>query len=293
LLTQEVLDTGAALSFIEREQVTYVAAWPEVTAALTSHPDFPRTDLSHLRGGTLLAGLPTNRRASDPGLVVGSLGMSETCGPHTFAAPGESITGAPEQYRGTFGHPVPGIAHRIVDESGKDLPAGEEGEVLVRGYSLMQGLYKRERSEVLDSDGWYHTGDRGYFRDGWFFFAGRQSAIIKSAGSNVAPAEVERSLMEQPEVRLAFVVGVPHAQRGEDVVALIVASDDDASSIDEADLRARLREQLSSYKIPRHIFVIDYERVPWLVSQKVDGRALGDLADALVAAATSDLLSPG
>ena len=135
-------------------------------------------------------------------------------------------------------------------------PRACEGEVLVRGYSVMLGLYKRERTEVFDADGWYHTGDRGLFRDGWFFFTGRQTDLIKTKGSNVAPAEVERVLMGDPGVKQAFVFGVDHPERGQDVVALVVP--DAAVETRSTDqIAERLREHLSSYKLPRHIFPVD------------------------------------
>ncbi|HEX4864906.1 MAG TPA: fatty acid--CoA ligase family protein, partial [Acidimicrobiales bacterium] len=188
-----------------------------------------------------------------------------------------------------FGHEVPGTEHRIVDpDTGQDAPDGSEGEVLVRGYSLMLGLYKKERSEVFDRDGWYHTGDRGYFRDGWFFFTGRQTDLIKTSGSNVAPAEVERCLMAYDDVKLAFVVGVPHEDKGQEVVALVVpwrsGSDTEAATPLEPDvLRGRLREEISSYKVPTQVLVIEDDQVPWLVSQKVDRRALVTLAEKVLA----------
>ena len=287
-LTQEVFDPAEALRMIERERVTSVSAWPAVAKSLAEHPDYAITDLGSLRSGSFYDALPADRRPADPTLVVGSLGMSETCGPHTFWTAGEEMTGAPEAYRGTFGHEVPGTEHRIIDPAtGAPLPEGQEGEVTVRGYNLMVGLYKRERSQVFDADGWYHTSDRGYFRDGWFFFTGRQSDLIKTAGSNVAPAEVERCLLALDEVKLAFVVGTPHPDRGQDVVALVVPWHVDSQGAvlappDPSGLRDRLRQELSSYKVPRHLFVIAEEDVPWLVSQKVDRQAVGALAEKLV-----------
>ena len=282
-LTQEVFDAAGALAFMSKERVTNVSAWPAVAKQLTEHPDFATSDLSSVRSGSFYDALPAGKRPRDPGLVVGSLGMSETCGPHTFWLPEEEETGAPEEYRGTFGHEVPGTEHRIIDaDSGLDLPEGQEGEVLVRGYSLMLGLYKRDRAEVFDADGWYHTGDRGYFRDGWFFFTGRQSDLIKTSGSNVAPAEVERVLLDLPEVKLAFVVGVLHPDRGQDVAALVVPWQYGESLSSEA-VRERLRQDLSSYKVPRHVFTVGDADVPWLISQKVDRRALVELAEKLVA----------
>lgn len=290
-VTQEVFDAGEALKTFERERVTNVSAWPAVTKSLTEHPDFASTDLRSLRSGTsFYDAVPPDKRPPDPGLAVTSLGMSETCGPHTFWTPEEEVTGAPEEYRGNFGHEVPGTEHRIVDpDTNADLPPGLEGEVLVRGYNLMLGLYKRARSDVFDRDGWYRTGDRGYFRDGWFFFTGRQSELIKSAGSNVAPAEVEMALMGFDDVKLAFVVGTPHAERGQEVVALVVPwkADPAGGSLDPPDpdeLRLRLRDHVSSYKVPRHVFIIEDADVPWLLSQKVDRRALTSMAEKLVAA---------
>lgn len=278
-LTQEVFEPGAALALLSGERVTDVAAWPAVTAALTGHQDFSRTDLRALRAGIYDA-LPPDRRPPDPGLAIGALGMSETCGPHTFKTAAQEASGGPERYKGNFGHPVPGTEHRIVDPgTGRDLPAGEEGEVLVRGYSLMRGLYKREAAEVFDADGWYRTGDRGYFRDGWFFFTGRQTDLIKTGGSSVAPAEVERSLMSHDEVRLAFVVGIPDDVLGQQVIALVVPH---GPAPDGEALRQRLREDLASYKVPARVLVISAAQVPWLSSQKADRRALTILAGKLL-----------
>jgi acyl-CoA synthetase (AMP-forming)/AMP-acid ligase II len=279
-LTQEVFTPGAALALLSGERVTDAAAWPAVTAALTGHPEFSRSDLSALRAG-IYDGLPPDRRPPDPSLAIGALGMSETCGPHTFKTAAQEAAGGPERYKGNFGHPVPGTEHRIIDpETGRDLPDGAEGEVLVRGYSLMRGLYKREPAEVFDADGWYHTGDRGYFRDGWFFFTGRQTDLIKTRGSNVAPAEVEQRLMSYDEVRLAFVVGIPDDAAGEQVVALVVPREA-GDQADGAVLRQRLRQELSSYKVPGHILTISAAQVPWLSSQKADRRSLAVLAEKL------------
>jgi len=155
---------------------------------------------------------------------------------------------------------------------------GVEGEVWIRGYSVMLGLYKRERSDVFDPDGWYHTGDRGRFRDGWFFFSGRQGDLIKTRGANVAPTEVEKVLLGERGVEGAYVFGVDHPDRGQDVVALVV------SERPTEELREALSEQLSSYKLPRHIFLIEGSDVSYLTSQKPDRLALSALARRLTAA---------
>lgn len=278
-VTQDRMDAGSALALLERERVTCVSAWPSIGDALTAHPDFATTDLSALRLGTFYGGRPPEARPADPGLGVTALGMSETGGPHTFWTRDEDLHGTTEQYRGTFGHEVPGVMHRIVDAEGNDVDEGVEGEVWVRGYSIMLGLHKRERSEVFDADGWYHTGDRGLFRDGWFFFTGRQSDLIKTKGANVAPAEVENALLSLDDVRSAFVFGVDHPVHDQEVVALVV------SARAPADLQAELRDLLSSYKLPAHVFPIEAADVPYMTSQKPDRRALAALAADLTAGA--------
>jgi acyl-CoA synthetase (AMP-forming)/AMP-acid ligase II len=285
-LTQAAFEPGVALRMLGAERVSVVAGWPGIFRALADHPDFPSTDLRALRTGWY-DGIDAAFRPPDPGLVIGSLGMSETAGPHTSKTRTEEIAGAPEAYRGTFGHVVPGTEHRIVDpDTGEDVPEGGEGEVYLRGYSLMHGLYKKERADVFDPDGWYRSGDRGLFRDGWFFFTGRQSALIKTAGANVAPEEVERCLMELADVRAAFVVGVPDPVRGQDVAALVVPA---AGPVDLGAAHAHARERLASYKRPRHILEITDDQVPWMASQKVDQRGLVALAVTLAAEASAPL----
>jgi acyl-CoA synthetase (AMP-forming)/AMP-acid ligase II len=201
-------------------------------------------------------------RPVDPGLCVTSLGMSETAGPHTFWTAEEDRIGSPEQFRGAFGHQIPGMSHRIVDADGNDVAEGVEGQVLVRG--------------------WYRTDDRGYFDGGWFFFTGRNSDLIKTKGANVAPSEVEPALVGLDGVRSAFVFGVDHDVDGQQVVALVVV-DDDATEprLTPEALVPQLRELLSSYKVPSRIFAIEADEVPYLTSQKPDRRALAALATKL------------
>ena len=278
-VTQDRMDVGVALQLLERERVSCVSAWPALGAQLAAHPDFPRTDLSALRLGTFYQGRSPQLRPADPGLSVTSLGMSETAGPHTFWTAEEDRDGSPEEFRGSFGHEMPGVSHRIVDAAGIDVPEGTEGEVLVRGYSLMLGLYKHERGEIFDADGWYHTGDRGYFDQGWFFFTGRSSDLIKTKGANVSPSEVEAALCDIPGVQQAFVFGIDHDEHGQEVVALVVPSTTVDPSPDAQSLTPQLKQRLSSYKVPRQIFLLAPGDVPYLSSQKADRRALATLAE--------------
>jgi cytochrome P450 len=167
------------------------------------------------------------------------------------------------------------------------LGAGETGEICVRGPSLMQGLYKVEREATFDADGFYHTGDVGHFdADGVLYFRGRLGEMIKTGGANVTPAEVEAALAACPGVREAYVVGVPDPERGQTVVAVVVAAA--GSALDPADLLARLRRDLSSYKVPRQLVLLERAELPFTDSAKIDRRRLVELLAGRIAAASRD-----
>jgi acyl-CoA synthetase (AMP-forming)/AMP-acid ligase II len=240
---------------------------------MADHPDFAKRDLSSVRGGTMLEALPPDRRPSEPDLMPNLLGMTETGGPHTMAEVPD--TPLPPELRGSFGVPLPGVvSHRIVDPaSGLEAPAGQEGEIQVRGQILMSGIYKRERHEVFGPDSWYGTGDRGWFDDaGHLHFTGRASTLIKTAGSNVSPAEVESVLDAMPEVLHSFVVALPHPVRGQVVGAAVVASHGARLSVET--IVAHARRNLSTFKVPTVIRLLAENELPMLPTGKVDRQAL-------------------
>ena len=271
LYVEDVFDPGRVLDLIERERISIVAGWPHYGKAMADHPSFPGRDLSSIRSGNLHALLPDDAKPADPELRHNSLGMTETCGPHTF---GEMNVDLPEKLRGSFGRSVPGTEHQIVHpETGEPLAPGEFGEIAVRGYSVMQGLYKLEREEVFSSDGYYRTGDSGYFdAEGHLFFRGRLGELIKTAGANVTPREVELVMEGLPEILGAHVVGVPHPDRGENVAVAVILKE--GASLSREDLRSRLREDLSAYKVPRHFFFIAPQELPMTDTGKLDRRRL-------------------
>jgi acyl-CoA synthetase (AMP-forming)/AMP-acid ligase II len=274
MLCEEAFEPGETLSLLERERATIVAGWPHYSKAMMEHPTFRSRDLSSIRSGNLYDILPAELRPKDPELRSNSLGMTETCGPHTIDRMDVDL---PESLRGSFGHPVPGVEHKIVEpETGRVLPAGELGEVCVKGYNLMQGLYKVEREDSFDREGFYHTGDAGYFDpDGVFFFKARLGDMIKTAGANVTPREVEIVMEGQPEVRSAFVVGVPDPVRGQNVAAAVILKV--GSALDADALRERLRAELSAYKVPRHCFFYRDGELPFTDSGKIDKKKLSAL----------------
>jgi acyl-CoA synthetase (AMP-forming)/AMP-acid ligase II len=247
LLVMPRLDAGTALDLVEHERATGIVGWPTFTQRLRDHPSFADRDLTSapmLRDGPLdIAmtnvpdGFPVHRT------------MSETAGGFAFTD----------------------IA--VVDEEGKPVPDGATGELLIRGVGVMTGYNKRERADTFDDDGWYHTGDQVYRKQGdpRLFYVGRTTELIKAAGANVSPLEVEAVIGEIAGVAQCVVVGLDEPSRGEEVCAVVVPS---AAGVDLGTLEERAREQLSAYKVPTRWAVVDLDRIPTLPSGKFNRKAL-------------------
>ncbi|MGO9521854.1 class I adenylate-forming enzyme family protein [Mycobacterium sp.] len=273
ILAQDVFEAGSTLALLERERATFISCWAQASRAMADHPDFAKRDLSSVRGGTMFEALPPDRRPREPDLAPNLLGMTETGGPHTMVEVPD--TPLPPELRGSFGIPLPGVVqHRIVDPvSGAEVPAGQEGEIQVRGQIVMNGIYKQERHEVFGPDGWYATGDRGWFDDaGHLYFTGRASSLIKTAGSNVSPAEVEAVLDSTPEVLHSFVVALPHPVRGQVVGAAVVPANGARLSVET--IVAHARRNLSTFKVPTVIRLVAENDLPMLPTGKVDRQGL-------------------
>jgi len=271
ILAQDVFEAGKTLELLERERATFISCWPQASRAMADHPDFAERDLSSVRGGTLTEALPVEFRSTEPDLMPNMLGMTETGGPHTMAEIPDMPL--PPELRGSFGIPIPGIEHRLVDRTDNEAAAGAEGEIHVRGPILMDRIYKQERHDVFTPDGWYATGDRGRFDDaGHLHFTGRSSALIKTAGSNVSPVEVESALDAMDQVLHSFVVALPHPVRGQVVAAVVVPSHDADLSVDAVIDYAR--RNLSSFKVPTVVRLLTEQELPMLPTGKVDRQGL-------------------
>jgi acyl-CoA synthetase (AMP-forming)/AMP-acid ligase II len=264
LVCQERFEPAEALDLIEAHRVTLVASWFTVTNALRNHPSVPGRDLSCIPA---LTRTPGEQPYATP------LGMTETLGPHmTFPHPDHGMS-PPEHLWGSNGITAPFVEHRLVDpDTGAEIDGDGEGELCVRGHSVTIGMYKRERDEVFDADGWYHTGDRVARHDGLWWFVGRTTEMIKVRGANVAPPEVEAALESHPDVEHAFVLALPHPEFEEQVAAVIVPRAGAALDLDElATTAARL---MSRYKVPTVFVTIEEDDVPWLATGKPDKRAM-------------------
>ena len=271
VLTEHKFDAGHVLRLLEAEKATYTTGFPHVGPALVNHPDYTDTDLSRLREGYQQVLLSPQRRTRDPSLRVAQLGMTETCSSHTWWPPHEEV---PESKRGSLGGSAPGYEHKVVDDTGLEVPNGVTGEICVRGIAMMRGMIGKHWHELVDRDGWLHTKDAGYRDDdGHLYFAGRIDEMIKTSGTNVAPMEVEAALRRIPQVRVAYVVGVPDAERGALVGAAVVLNDGDRASAD--DLVAACRAQLAAYKVPkRWVILDDAAPLPYTTTDKIDKRRL-------------------
>lgn len=272
LVCASAASAAGVLDVLERERPTMVNGFAASVAQVAQDPTFASRDLSSIRRGNLYPIMPAAVRPADPELHHAMLGMTET-GSVCLASDDESEQ--PEARRGSFGRPVPGLDARVVRlDDGTECRPGQVGELHFRGPFLMEGYVGRERHETFDADDWYHTGDLvSVDEDGFFYFHGRNSDLIKTAGANVSPREVERAILEVSGLA-AHVVGVDDETRGQVVAALVRAPE---GSVDVDDLRTRLRVVLSAYKVPKLVVVVPDDKVPMMSSGKLDLRALKEL----------------
>jgi len=197
------------------------------------------------------------------------LGMSETLGPYSY---GDELRAPGYPMCAPMDHWADGYEVRVADENDRPVGDGGTGEVQVRGYPVTPGLHKLERSDYFTADGFYHTGDMALVEGTRVHFIGRNGDMIKTAGSNVAPAEVEMEMQSLDGVHNAYVVGLPDKERGQLVVAAVVARE--GAKLDFAEIEATLRKRLSSYKVPRAYVEITRDEVPMLHSNKVSRRMI-------------------
>jgi fatty-acyl-CoA synthase len=270
------------LALIERHCCTAIYTLPSMTGAALRHPEFRRERAESLRTG-LMIGSPEEVR-----IAAEDLGAARIC----------NIYGSTETYGNccvtpcdwpldrrmrSQGPSLPGVRLRIVDpESGRLLPAGEPGAVEVAGYVTpgYAGASAAHNVAAFTADGYFRTGDRGFLDDhGHFQFVARDADIIKRAGINVSPAEVEALLLQHPGVGQAAVVGLPAGERGEAIVAFVVPAS--GAVLDAEGLREHCRVLASSYKVPDRIEI--RAALPVTETGKLFRRALKEEAQGLVA----------
>ncbi len=262
---QETFEPGDALRLMARERVTEPYSLPHQTAALTEHPDWLTTDLSSLKcvfGKSAFARHPTVDGDTSWQMTV-SYGLSET----NTAVMGHAWDAGREIVKHSMGRLLPGYELRIVDpDTGGILGPNEDGEFAIRGPTLMDHYVKVNREDCFDADGFFHTGDAGYYDDdGFVHFTGRRTEMIKTGGANVSPAELEVQLRACEPVKLARVVGVPDPRLDQIVVLAVTLKEGAAATEDE--IRGFLRERVASYKVPKKVLFFADGEIPMTRSE--------------------------
>ena len=270
---QEFFHPQEAGMLIEREHVTTVRQMiHDEQRLVAADPDRAR-DWSSIRVGVVTEALRERTSAPAPALEICGWGMTET-----FTLATMLPFDAPADLRlTTMGRPAPGTEIRIRDrDTGAALGPGELGEITVRGWSLMLGYAKSPDPLPLDDAGFLPTNDAGSFTDdGLLVFAGRLDRLIKTAGVNVSPIEIEELLLTWGRLGTTTVLGIPHPSRGMAIVLCAARVPGDDVSAD--DVRTELRTHLASYKVPQHVVFLDESEFPLTVSHKVDVPALEPL----------------
>lgn len=260
-------DAGEALRLIEQEKVSAMSGVPTMARELINHPDFATTDTSSLLtlggGGAqlppdLVGKIDDQVKTARPNT---GYGMTETCGIIT-AVSADFFVDKPE----SCGPAMPSFEVKCVDDDGNAVPAGQVGELWVKGAPVIKGYINRpEATAESITDGWLHTGDVARIdEDGFIFIVDRKKDMVLRGGENVYCAEVEAGIFRHPAVAEVCVFGVPDARLGEEVGAAVLLRDGEA--LEAGALREHLAGLMAKHKIPRYV---------WFLSEAIPRNASG------------------
>ncbi len=273
IVLQYRFEPAEALELIERERISVLYTMPNMVLQLHNHPDRGSRDLASLRTGL---GWPHSLPMLQE---MGAYEMT-TCYGLTEGYGNSAVADCripPAERAGSSGTALPETELQVVDPvTHAVLPAGEPGEVRIRGY-VTPGYYKdpQRTAEATDAEGWFYTGDVAFLDGkGQLFFRGRNKEMVKTGGINVAPAEVEELLHGHPAVRFAAVVGIPDPERDEVLAALVVLEPDRHATVEE--LARYCKDNAAAYKVPRRIDLIANEAMPLTDTGKVSKRLIQD-----------------
>lgn len=275
----EQFDAGKVLESIEKEKCTALQGVPTMFIAELRHPEFEKFELSSLRTG-IMAGsscpIEVMKEAMEKMYlkeITIAYGLTEASPVITMTRRDDPI----EKRVETVGKVLPHIEAKIVDpETGEDLPPGEPGELIARGYNIMKGYYKMpDKTAETVVDGWLHSKDLSVMdEEGYFSILGRTDDMIIRGGENVYPREIEEFLYTNEKIEDVAVVGVPSEKYGEEVCAFIKLKDGVQATEDE--IKSYCKEGISRFKIPKYILFT--ERFPMTASGKIRKIDLRDIA---------------
>lgn len=256
---EPVFDVDRVLARVTEERITVLPGPPTLYQAILDHPDRSHHDLSTLRVAvTGSADIPVEliRRVFDElpfPTIVSGYGLTEA-GTANSTGPADD----PEVIATTVGAVRPGFEMRVVDEAGEDLPAGEAGEVLLRGPSVMSHYLDNPdaTAATLSEDGWLRTGDIGVVDEAKRLrIVGRAKDMFIVGGFNAYPAEIENAMLAHPDITSVAVIGVPDQRLGEVGMAFVVLNE--GATVGEAEIVEWCRARMANYKVPRAVDVVD------------------------------------
>ncbi len=277
MVPEPVFDVDQVVQRIEQEDISVLPGPPTIFQSILDHPDRKGFDLRSLRlvvtGAAVVPVELVRGLWSDLGIetVLTAYGLTEATGTVTMCRRGDSA----EVISGTSGRAIPDVEVRIVDAGGTELPRGEAGEIVVRGYNVMRGYFNDPEAtdEAVDAGGWLHTGDVGVMDGaGNVTITDRLKDMYVSGGFNVYPAEAEAVLRLHPGVGQVAIIGVPDRRLGEVGLALVVPAAGSGPDGIETALADWARDRLANYKLPHRIQVVD--ALPLNASGKVLKREL-------------------
>ena len=253
----------SALACINQEKITAFNGVPTMFIAMFNHPDYRKTDFSHMRTGIMAgAGCPPElmKRAAQPD-EMNMRGIVSVYG-QTESSPGstQSTWTDPLELRTeTVGYAFAHVECKVIDpETGETLPAGQNGEFCSRGYNTMKGYYKMPEAtkETVDADGWLHSGDLACMNeDGTYRITGRLKDMIIRGGENLYPKEIEEFIYTNPKVQDVQVIGVPDEKYGEEAMACIILKEGETCTVEE--MLDFIKASLARHKVPRYIEFVD------------------------------------
>jgi len=243
-------DPVTALEVVTRDKVTIFEGVPTMYAAMLHHPDSAQADAPSLRlcvsgGSAMPVEILRGFEQAFGCVILEGYGLSETSPVASFNHPDKI------RKPGSIGTPIAGVQMRVVGTAGADLPAGEVGEIVIRGHNVMKGYWRQPgaTAEAIQ-DGWFRTGDLAKIdEDGYFYIVDRKKDLIIRGGLNVYPREIEEVLYEHPAVAEAAVIGIPHDELGEEIGAAVVLKP--GMNATPGKLREFVRERVAPYKYPR------------------------------------------
>ncbi|AWM86578.1 acyl-CoA synthetase [Microvirga sp. 17 mud 1-3] len=263
LLPGDKFDVDEAWRLVERWRITNLFTVPTIVKLLTEHPAVDAHDHTSLRY-VIYAGAPMYREDQKHALrtlgkvLVQYFGLGEVTGNITVLPPAlHDPEDSPDVKVGTCGYERTGMQVSIQDEQGRELAAGETGEICVCGPAVFAGYYDNpEANAKAFRDGWFRTGDLGHMdRDGYLYITGRASDMYISGGSNVYPREIEEKILTHPGIAEVAIVGVPDRTWGEVGVAVCVLRP--GADLDEGALLAWMDGKVARYKLPKRVFFWD------------------------------------